>query len=352
MTGRRLLGQVHASLEKWEALLEECQSGVLQDGEADAQFWQGIALVRLGRSEEAKVVLEAMKESLKKALASGGSSDTMKSLARTLRSEIAMTHEVETESWLPAVDRARVLFKAGRKGEALALMNTGHFLETATYCDLHFAAGDQKKALFAFGESFQSKASMADAMLPVFGRLQGIAKTLNLSPKWQRSRPEWTARFALPELKAPSTAHPWELPNQEGTLTTLDTYKGKPVVLNFFLGVSCPYCRLQLDKFRPQLDAFRAAEIAFVGITTDELSLVKQATSAAPEIFPFPIYCDPMQKVFRDYDIFDDFENFPMHGTVVLNAEGRIIWRNVGHAPFGDPKALLMEIQRLLKGKS
>ena len=38
-----------------------------------------------------------------------------------------------------------------------------------------------------------------------------------------------------------------------------------------------------------------------------------------------------------------------MHGTLIIDSNGRIVWRDVGHRPFNHPAALLREARRLLR---
>ena len=39
---------------------------------------------------------------------------------------------------------------------------------------------------------------------------------------------------------------------------------------------------------------------------------------------PFPLVADPELEVFRKYRAFDDFEDQPLHGTFLIDAQGRI----------------------------
>ena len=55
--------------------------------------------------------------------------------------------------------------------------------------------------------------------------------------------------------------------------------------------------------------------------------------------------------VFKMYRAFDDFENQPLHGTFLIDGEGRIRWQDIGHEPFMDHEFVLKESKRLLKIK-
>ena len=48
---------------------------------------------------------------------------------------------------------------------------------------------------------------------------------------------------------------------------------------------------------------------------------------------------------FRAYD---DFEDQPLHGTFLIDGQGRIRWSNISYQPFNKPGFLLHEARRLL----
>ncbi|MEO1984306.1 MAG: hypothetical protein ABGZ24_27635 [Fuerstiella sp.] len=64
--------------------------------------------------------------------------------------------------------------------------------------------------------------------------------------------------------------------------------------------------------------------------------------------FPFPLVSDADLNVFKKYRCYDDFENQPLHGTFLVDGEGRIRWQDISYEPFMDPDYVLKEAQRLL----
>jgi alkyl hydroperoxide reductase subunit AhpC len=60
------------------------------------------------------------------------------------------------------------------------------------------------------------------------------------------------------------------------------------------------------------------------------------------------VVADPELRVFRAYRAFDDFENKPLHGTFLIDGEGRVRWQDVNYDPFREVKFLLEESKRLL----
>ena len=64
--------------------------------------------------------------------------------------------------------------------------------------------------------------------------------------------------------------------------------------------------------------------------------------------FSFPILADETLATFKSYRAFDDFENMPLHGTFLLDANGLIRWQDISFQPFTQAKWLLTESKRLL----
>ena len=53
-------------------------------------------------------------------------------------------------------------------------------------------------------------------------------------------------------------------------------------------------------------------------------------------------------KFFREWRSYDDFEDMPLHGTFLVDAEGLLRWSDISYEPFAEPEFLLKEAQRLL----
>ena len=62
--------------------------------------------------------------------------------------------------------------------------------------------------------------------------------------------------------------------------------------------------------------------------------------------FPFPLLSDAKLDVFEAYGCIDS-DSKPLHGTFLIDAQGRIRWRNISVKPFNDPTFLLKEAKQL-----
>lgn len=118
----------------------------------------------------------------------------------------------------------------------------------------------------------------------------------------------------------------------------------------FYLGFGCLHCAEQLQKFGPKTAAFADAGISLVAISSDsQTNLKKSHERYAEGKFPFEIVSDESLQTFKAYRAFDDFEQKPLHGTFLIDADGRLRWWDIGYEPFMDPDFVLNEARRQLQ---
>ena len=63
--------------------------------------------------------------------------------------------------------------------------------------------------------------------------------------------------------------------------------------------------------------------------------------------FLFPLLSDAKLEVFKAYRLLD-FDDQPMHGTFLVDAQGRIRFRDISDEPFNNPTFVLKEGKELL----
>ena len=59
--------------------------------------------------------------------------------------------------------------------------------------------------------------------------------------------------------------------------------------------------------------------------------------------------CDPEGAVFKRWGAWDALLDEALHGTFLVDAEGRILWRDISDRPFEQADWLLVECSRLLR---
>ena len=213
---------------------------------------------------------------------------------------------------------------------------------------------DDAKAAFA---KLRDIAAHADLDSPLLARLAPFAKEQGWPDNWRNPVPPRTDVGERPTLDAigpfrwsPSPAIDWSLPAPGEKTLSLSEYRGKSVVVIFYLGAGCLHCVEQLQKFAPRVNDFQQAGISIVGISTEDLpSLTTAVTNFSKDSpFPIPLAADPELKTFKAYRAFDDFEKKPLHGTFLIDGAGFVRWQDISFEPFQDVDFVLHESKRLL----
>jgi peroxiredoxin len=261
---------------------------------------------------------------------------------------------------VPVEEQVSLMLAAGNHDEAVKKIedhlrtNRNEVRALAGKVETLWAVGRKEDAAKAF-EELRSQSSTIDMDVPVFKRLSAIAVEMGLPADWKQERKLPDDLGARPELAAlgpfrwqPVQAPAWSLPGVDGQAIASSSYQGKPVVVIFYLGFGCLHCAEQLQKFAPAAEEFRKAGIELVAISTDRQELLSRAYEDLEQGFPFPLVADPELNVFRKYRCFDDFEQQPLHGTFLVDGQGRIRWQDISYEPFMDPEFVLKEAQRLL----
>jgi peroxiredoxin len=98
---------------------------------------------------------------------------------------------------------------------------------------------------------------------------------------------------------------------------------GQPRIVIFVLGSFCPHCMTQLMTFAKELSA---RKLNVTVVSADNEKDLKQF----PDV-PFNLVSDPKHELFRK---FGAYQEKPMHATLAVNGEGKVVFRHVGASPF------------------
>ncbi len=258
--------------------------------------------------------------------------------------------------------RALAKLAAGQTDKALADLKAeiGRRAKTvrplANYAYALQIAKKPKEAKVQF-EALRKLSSDLDLSSPVFKRLAPLAKSLNLPTDWRLKRQPSKDVGIRPDITTlgpfryrPSKAPDFKLVNDLGERTTLSSYKGKPVLVVFYLGFGCLHCVDQLNQFAPLVKEYEAAGITIIAVSTDDVDGIKDSSDEYKdgERFPFTLLSNQFLDVFKKYRAYDDFEKQPLHGTFLIDKNGYIRWQDISYEPFMQGKFLLKEARRLL----
>lgn len=258
---------------------------------------------------------------------------------------------------------ARFYLEAEDKNKAVELTKQGadqakgQVVPLAQYVEMLHRAGKTKEATEAFNRLRDVSGHFDSLELLAFKRLEPLAKELNLPADWRKEIVWPKDRGERPPIESlgplrwrPSPAASWELPTAANRNVGLADYKGKPVLVIFYLGHGCIHCIEQLNAFAPRAKDYTEAGIQIVAISSDTLDDLKKSQAKCKDgsEFPFPLAADPKLDVFKAYRSYDDFEHQPLHGTFLVDGNGLVRWQDISYEPFTDADFLLKESKRLL----
>lgn len=148
----------------------------------------------------------------------------------------------------------------------------------------------------------------------------------------------------------PPAAPAFSLPDHRGEPITLRSHAGRPLLLVFYRGAGCPHCIEQLRALAPLHKDFSEAGVAMLAVSTDSVAGLQETLSAvgAKAAVPFPLVSDQALAAFQVYGATDPRTGEAWHGVFLIDAHGRIVWRNVGAEPFMAVRTLLAEARRTL----
>lgn len=147
--------------------------------------------------------------------------------------------------------------------------------------------------------------------------------------------------------KAPS----FELVDTDLKMRTLDEFKGKKVVLSFFVAASSPVCTNEMCTIRDSLSELSSLGAQVVAISNDG----PFANKAFAEKYnlEFPVLGDYKSKTIRDYDVLmphllhvKDYDA-AKRSVFIVDENGKIIYKWVSDNPLVEPN--YKEIKDFLK---
>ena len=255
----------------------------------------------------------------------------------------------------------RDLMRRGRYADALAaaLDNAPvNRSDVAAKADLVAAlqAGGHREAAAVHFEDLRRLAGRAQPELPCLQELSPVAEELGYSGDWRISPEVAVQHPDVSDLErlGPVQWQNWLAPDEtvtgaDGAVRKLSDYRGKPLILLFYLGSSCLHCVEQIQTFVGRSTVLEEAGLRVVGVSLETPEQLQGALVRWGSGFPFELCADPELKVFRAWRCYDEFENTALHGTFLVDSDGFVRWQDIGHEPFSDADFLIQEASRLLR---
>ena len=127
------------------------------------------------------------------------------------------------------------------------------------------------------------------------------------------------------------TAPTFTLPSQDGSQISLDSFRGKWVVLYFYPKDMTKGCTIEAHNFQRDQAKFTAANAAIVGVSVDTPDSHKQFCTK--EGLTFRLLADPEHKVVDEYGSLGHFGPMTIanRNTFLIDPKGKIVkvWTKV-----------------------
>lgn len=146
-------------------------------------------------------------------------------------------------------------------------------------------------------------------------------------------------------IKAPN----FELPDQNGTIHTLEECRGKKVILYFYPKDNTPGCTKQACGFSERYPQFMEKGAVVLGVSRDTVASHKKFEERYGLVFT--LLSDPERKVIEAYDVWKEKKNYGkvsmgvVRTTYLIDENGIIIRANDKVKAAEDAEKMLGELE-------
>jgi peroxiredoxin Q/BCP len=146
-----------------------------------------------------------------------------------------------------------------------------------------------------------------------------------------------------------ATAPTFKLVSNEGKQTSLDSYKGKWVVLYFYPKDFTSGCTLEAHNFQRDLDKYKKLKVVILGVSVDTAESHK--SFCAKEGLNFKLLADTDAKVSEEYGSVMDYKGTKLsaRNTFIIAPNGKIAKVFVKVNPAGHSEEVLAALAELKK---
>ncbi|MEQ1821496.1 MAG: redoxin domain-containing protein [Fimbriimonadaceae bacterium] len=384
--------------EKWNEILDPkyLPASKSRDIQQFQEMARILALVGLRRFPEAQTRIDELKKQLEVSLAA-----EIKKAPKEEASLRAMF--ADRMPMIFRVAESKLLIGQGKSEEGFRLLKNAAASEASARAarayandppqepfpvqrilgDAYFEAGNHLRAIRAYERALKNElndgwalAGLARAYIaygqpdrarPFVARLKAVwagadqdlrpwreilALNFDEAPRPETMRPERKYDPADLNSFGPSNWTPFAAPeldclDSEGNRVRLSDYRGKNVMLVFYLSDQCIHCMEQLTAVNKEIAEFDKMNTVVLAVCS--ASPAKQAESAKATDFKVRWLSDPSHANARRFASYDDFEGMELHSTILIDAQGRVRWKRTGGDPFGDVNFLKNEVSRWAK---
>jgi peroxiredoxin len=142
--------------------------------------------------------------------------------------------------------------------------------------------------------------------------------------------------FAAPELQCRDA---------DGKTVRLEDYRGKNVLLVFYLSEGCVHCVEQLISINKRAAEWAEANTVVLAVSSTPPEKNKESQKLGG--LAMRLLSDSNHDNARRFTSYDDFEEIELHSTILIDAKGRVHWKRTGGDPFTDMDFLIKEVKRM-----
>ena len=212
-----------------------------------------------------------------------------------------------------------------------------------------FASGDRKGAARDAGR-LAYVWSGADAGLRWKSEVDKLG--LDAAPVADTPAPERPYRPEQLDALGPVDWRPFPAPelsvvDSTGKTVRLEDYRGRNVLLVFYLNEECIHCVEQLVKINDRGSDWAAEKTVVLAVSSTKPE--KNRASQKLGKLAMTLLSDSDHASARRFTSYDDFEGIELHSTILIDAEGLVRWKRTGGDPFSDVDFLIRELKRINK---
>ncbi|MBS1724334.1 MAG: redoxin domain-containing protein [Armatimonadetes bacterium] len=211
----------------------------------------------------------------------------------------------------------------------------------------YFATGDKDKAAY-YGGRLEYVWSQADPHLRWLEEVRKLG--LALKPVAETPRPERVYRPQDLDTLGPMNWRPFQAPNLQvqdvnGRPVQLKDFRGKNVLLVFFLGDACVHCVGQLKSINDRVSDFEGQDTVVLAVCSATPAKLKESETLGKVNVMF--LSDKNHENARRFASYDDFEEIELHSTILIDKQGCVRWKRTGGDPFTNIDFLVNELKRI-----
>jgi peroxiredoxin len=221
-----------------------------------------------------------------------------------------------------------------------------------------FSLSGLVRAYSALGENAKAEDAMARLLFVSADADKGLAivdkamatgiKSVprDSSPGAQRNYLRTSLEKFGPNRWDPYPAPALDVKDALGKRVTLDQFKGKNILLVFYLGQECAHCMKQLHDIGAKKGEWEKLDAVVLAVSSAAPEKNSDKLKAFGDL-PVSLLSDDYHANARRFHSYDDFEEMELHSTILIDKKGRVHWARNGGEPFSDMAFLVKQVERM-----